>query len=241
MAGGTDAEKLKVLIEYWVSHNREHIEENEKWLLKVRKLGLEDVAHRLKHVIELSETINEQLEHAKRSLVEQSIIEPASSDHARGIHRHDEPHGHRHVQLHQIGIIRTPYTHKVPHQPVEDEQGDFRIILDEEYSEGLYKLETFTYIYVLFYLDRRSHTPSLLVTPHWAGGITVGLFASRSPDRPSPIGLSVVRIELIERNIIHISSIDAYDGTPLLDIKPYIENIDCKTGAGNGWAQNVFD
>ena len=65
------------------------------------------------------------------------------------------------------------------------------------------------------------------------------MFASRSPNRPNPIGLSVVKILRIEKNIIAISGIDAFDNTPLLDIKPYIKNLDSKEDANFGWVNNT--
>jgi len=63
----------------------------------------------------------------------------------------------------------------------------------------------------------------------------VGLFASRSPNRPNPIGISVVKIKRISGNILYISGIDAFDNTPVLDIKPYFDQLDAKTDANTGW------
>jgi tRNA-Thr(GGU) m(6)t(6)A37 methyltransferase TsaA len=123
----------------------------------------------------------------------------------------------------------------VPYQPVPDAEGSFFLKLDADLEDGLFKLEAFKYIYVLFYLHRQDKPYHTRVTPPWAKGKTVGLFASRSPQRPNPIGLSVVRIKRIEKNIIHISGIDALDGTPLLDVKPYSLDLDAKADANNGW------
>jgi tRNA-Thr(GGU) m(6)t(6)A37 methyltransferase TsaA len=69
----------------------------------------------------------------------------------------------------------------------------------------------------------------------------VGVFASRSPTRPNPIGLSVVRIKRIEGNVIHVSGLDVFDGTPLLDIKPYIDELDVKKDANLGWVGDMDD
>ena len=77
------------------------------------------------------------------------------------------------------------------------------------------------------------------VSPPWANGLRVGLFASRSPLRPNPIGLSVVRVKGIENNRVYTSGLDVFDGTPLLDIKPYINDLDSKCDANNGWVQNM--
>jgi tRNA-Thr(GGU) m(6)t(6)A37 methyltransferase TsaA len=139
------------------------------------------------------------------------------------------------ILLKPIGTIRTPYTNEAPYQPEPDAQGSFYIELDTGLEDGLFKLESFKYIYLLFYLHRQDKSFHTHVTPPWAGGKKVGLFASRSPCRPNPIGLSVVKIKRIEKNVVHISGIDALDGTPLLDIKPYSLDLDAKIDANDGW------
>ena len=140
-----------------------------------------------------------------------------------------------------IGLIRTPYTDDAPYQPVEEEGGEFRIELEPSLSEGLKKLESFRYIYVLYYVDRVSRDVETLVKPPWAGGYEVGLFASRSPVRPNRIGLSVVKLKKIEGNVIYTSPLDCFDGTPLLDIKPYIAELDSKSDANYGWVDELED
>jgi tRNA-Thr(GGU) m(6)t(6)A37 methyltransferase TsaA len=135
----------------------------------------------------------------------------------------------------QIGVIRTPYIDRGPFQPVEGAEGEFRIVLDTEYREGLKELEHFNYVYVIFCFHRAVNSESLSAVPPWGGGKSVGVFASRSPFRPNPIGLSIVRIKKIVDNVIHTSCIDALDQSPLLDIKPYIKAVDCKNKANNGW------
>lgn len=116
------------------------------------------------------------------------------------------------------------------------------MIIYPEYVEGLYRLESFNYIYVLYFLDRvKDREPSMMVFPPWANGKKVGLFASRSPIRPNPIGISVVKLKEINGNVIHISSLDAFDGTPILDIKPYIRDLDTKNDANYGWVEELED
>ncbi len=137
--------------------------------------------------------------------------------------------------LKQIGIIHTPYLDNAPYQSVEKTDGDFSIEIDPEYESALISLEQFTHIYVLYYLDRVDEDPKNIISPPWAGSQSVGVFASRSPNRPNPIGLSVVKILRIKKNIITISGIDAFDNTPLIDIKPYIKNLDSKEDANFGW------
>jgi tRNA-Thr(GGU) m(6)t(6)A37 methyltransferase TsaA len=142
------------------------------------------------------------------------------------------------MSLKQIGVIRTPYKWKAPRQPVEE--GECFLEVYPEFQHGLRGLETFRYIYVLFWMDRVEDF-SLEAEPPWAGGIKVGVFASRSPRRPNPIGLSVVKLLSIEGNKIKTSSIDAIDGTPLLDIKPYVKYLDSKEDANLGWAEDLPD
>ncbi len=143
--------------------------------------------------------------------------------------------------LKSIGVIRTPYTKKAPNQSVEEGEGEFRIELNKELTEGLYRLDTFKYIYVIYYLDKVIRSGELRVTPPMMHSGYTGLFASRSPNRPNPIGISVVKIKKIEKNIIYVSGIDAFDNTPLLDIKPYFDELDAKTNAGTGWFERKDD
>ncbi len=141
------------------------------------------------------------------------------------------------IVFHPIGRVRTPYTTvgDPPHQPDPSAPGKFYIELNPDLTDGLYKLETFAYIHVFFYLDRPDKPVTLHVKPPKAGGIEVGLFASRSPRRPNPIGLSTVRLKSITGSRLDISGIDVLDKTPLLDIKPYIKRLDIKEDADNGW------
>lgn len=146
------------------------------------------------------------------------------------------------IDLKPIGTIHTPYipTLPIPEQPVQDAPGEFWISLNPEYVEGLSELSSYRYITLLFYLDKVSEK-SLKVNPSIAPELEVGIFASRSPRRPNPLGLSVVELRGIEGNEILISSIDAYNGTPLLDIKPYIKSIDIKADANDGWMDALPD
>ena len=145
------------------------------------------------------------------------------------------------IKYHSIGIIHTPYKLKVPYQPINNDKGVFKVIIDEKYKEALRGLEKFEYIYLIFHLHLTDKKPKNLVKPPWSKGREVGLFASRSPNRPNSIGLSIVRIRGIKENIIYTSGIDAFDETPLLDIKPYIKELDSKYGSNYGWLKNQKD
>ena len=144
-------------------------------------------------------------------------------------------------ELKQIGTIRTPYQDSAPYQPVDTDTEEFRIVLDREYIAGLNDLMKFRYIYVIYYADKVVRQVEMMVAPPWAAGKRVGLFSSRSPVRPNPIGLSIVRIKDIVGNIIYTSGLDVFDGTPLLDIKPYIKDLDSKADANYGWIEEMDD
>ena len=122
---------------------------------------------------------------------------------------------------------------------MDEDEGDFRIIIDLPFVRGLYKLATFRYIYVIYFIDRIRQKLSMETSPPWAGGTKVGLFASRSPVRLNPIGLSVVRIKQVVDNEIETSGLDVFDGTPLLDIKPYVRDLDAKADANYGWIEEM--
>jgi tRNA-Thr(GGU) m(6)t(6)A37 methyltransferase TsaA len=144
-------------------------------------------------------------------------------------------------KLEQIGIIKTPYQNNAPHQPIDNDEEEFYIIINHQYVDGLRDLRKFNYIYLIYYADRVIRKAEMMAYPPWAEGKKVGVFASRSPVRPNPIGLSVVRIKNIVENRIYTSGLDAFDGTPLLDIKPYIKDLDSKSDANYGWIEEMDD
>lgn len=146
------------------------------------------------------------------------------------------------ITFQSIGTIHTPYLAiNTPHQPITDAPGDFWITLNPEYACALETLNTFNYIYVIYHLDQVTPPVELLTTPSWAPETEIGLFASRSPKRPNPIGLSIVKVKEVRENEIAISGIDVYNGTPLLDIKPYFHFLDSKDDANDGWVDSLPD
>ncbi len=102
-----------------------------------------------------------------------------------------------------------------------------------EYAEGLQDLDGFSYV-ILIYALHRSSGFSLRVKP-FLDDVARGVFATRHPRRPNPIGLSTVRLLSCRDNILEVDGIDVLDGTPLLDIKPYVPDFDLKIGARAGW------
>ena len=144
------------------------------------------------------------------------------------------------VSLPVIGTAHTPYDHQAPYQPrVENaEDGIFYIEVDQRFADGLNALDSFSYIYVLSYLDR-SIIPEITVTPPWKEeGDQYGVFATRSPNRPSPIGLTRVRLLRLEGKRIYTGPLDLFDGTPVMDVKPYIQTLDSAVDddlGNDGW------
>lgn len=125
----------------------------------------------------------------------------------------------------------------MPIQPggAQDITGEVEI--DKRYQDGLRDLEGFSHIILLYHLHL-SQSYDLEVTP-FLDTVSHGLFATRAPRRPNPIGLSVVQLLKIDNNILHIQRIDVVDGTPLLDIKPYVPDFDAHTEARTGWLEKT--
>ena len=144
-----------------------------------------------------------------------------------------------------IGVIHTPWSPEkgAPYQPVEVEADsrEFCVEVFPQYAPALERLEAFKFIYVLYHLDRSGESFRLTVSPPWTDGLEVGLFASRSPQRPNPIGLSIVRLVEVAGNLLYTSGFDAFDGTPLLDLKPYIQELDAKGESNYGWLEDLPD
>jgi tRNA-Thr(GGU) m(6)t(6)A37 methyltransferase TsaA len=147
----------------------------------------------------------------------------------------------KNIEFKPIGYVKSPYITTAPYQPVMSDYQDFQIVINPELADGLTKLSTFKYIYVLFYLHKNEPSDKLLVSPSWSDVKDIGVFATRSPNRPNPIGLSIVYIRSIENNIIHTTGLDVFDGTPVLDIKPYIQELDTKYDANYGWVKGDED
>ncbi|HAH07743.1 MAG TPA: tRNA (N6-threonylcarbamoyladenosine(37)-N6)-methyltransferase TrmO, partial [Elusimicrobia bacterium] len=101
-------------------------------------------------------------------------------------------------------------------------------------------LERFSHIWLLPSFPLNTNTRFVpKVHPPRLRGRSIGLFASRAPQRPNPIGLSLVRLERVEGDTLHLSGVDLVDGTPILDVKPYIPESDCVPGASAGWTEDA--
>lgn len=134
-----------------------------------------------------------------------------------------------------IGVIRSPFQEKpgIPRQSAGAQNITGRIEIFEPYAEGLQDVEGFSHLVVLFHLHLIESAP-LLANPPWDDK-PHGVFATRSPYRPNQIGLSVVRLERREGAILHIRGVDMADGSPVLDIKPYIPELNPAGEIKLGW------
>jgi len=139
-----------------------------------------------------------------------------------------------------IGIIHSPYK-QIEGIPI---QGKFKpevkayIELKEEYAPGLRDLEGFSHAILIYYFHK-SQKEQIIGKP-FLEDKEYGIFAIRSPHRPNHIGISVVKIEGIEENKLHFSEVDVLDGTPVLDIKPYVKHFDSRDNVISGWIDKHF-
>ena len=139
------------------------------------------------------------------------------------------------MQLKPIGKIHTPHKTKeeCPIQPFYSSDAEGKIEIFKEYADGLKDIETFSHIYIIYLFDRAGEVQ--LVRPTFLDDEPHGIYASRHPCRPNSIGMSIVQLEKRKDNILVVRGVDILDGTPLLDIKPYIPRFDIIESASDGW------
>jgi tRNA (adenine37-N6)-methyltransferase len=146
--------------------------------------------------------------------------------------------GSMETMLKAIGIIHTPLIEKKD-APIQSSRSDIvgSVEVFPEYLEGLDGIEGFSHIYLLYMFHRSELEISLKVQPFLDDQLH-GIFATRYPSRPNPLGLSVVQLTERKENWLYFKGADMLDGTPLLDIKPYIPEFDIFTVEKIGWYQN---
>ena len=143
------------------------------------------------------------------------------------------------LQLHPIGVIRTPFRTKycAPRQPASAKRKTIGLITLSEgmnFEQALDDLDGFDYIWVLFWFHENKNWKPKVLPPH-GGRSKRGLLSTRSPHRPNPIGLSLCKLIGINGRTIRIENPDMLDGTPVLDIKPYIPHVESHPHAKEGW------
>jgi len=144
----------------------------------------------------------------------------------------------RTLTLEPIGYVRAALATKVEaaRQPraAAGVPARIELLAGRNFEHALADLDAWTHIWVLFWFDRNADWRPKVLPPRSETG-RKGVFATRSPHRPNPLGLSAVRLERIEGLTLHVCDVDMLDGTPVLDIKPYVAYTDAIADAGNGW------
>jgi tRNA-Thr(GGU) m(6)t(6)A37 methyltransferase TsaA len=143
------------------------------------------------------------------------------------------------ITFKSIGLIHSPFTRieDMPIQPAGAAGVKGTVEVLQDYQAGLKDLNGFSHIILLYYFHRNegfklSVVPFMDTQPR-------GIFSTRAPRRPNAIGLSVVQLDKIENSILHIQNVDILDGTPLLDIKPFVPEFDAPEVARTGWLQEA--
>jgi tRNA-Thr(GGU) m(6)t(6)A37 methyltransferase TsaA len=149
--------------------------------------------------------------------------------------------GQASITFEPIGVIHTPF-HEPDGMPIQAVAATgYRGVIElrPDLVDGLHDLDGMSHLILIYHLHRM-HGSALTVTP-FMDDRSHGVFATRSPKRPNPIGLSTVRLLEIAGNSLHIEDVDMLDGTPLLDIKPYVPALDDRVDARIGWYEGRVD
>lgn len=143
------------------------------------------------------------------------------------------------VSFRPIGVVRSEHTvaQETPIQPAYAEGCTGRAEILPEFAEGLADLDGFSHVYIIYHFDR-APAPRLKVKP-FLQDVERGVFATRAPARPNPIGISIVELVRRKGNVLYLDGLDVLDGTPLLDIKPYVARFDRVETTHNGWQESV--
>ena len=138
-----------------------------------------------------------------------------------------------------IGLICSPFKdlEGMPIQSASKASGPGRVEVFPEYQDGLKDLDGFSHIILLYHMHA-TREYSLTVTP-FLDTSPRGIFATRAPARPNPIGLSIVKLIRIEDGVLYVDDLDVLDGTPLLDLKPYVPEFDHRPDARIGWLEKA--
>lgn len=148
------------------------------------------------------------------------------------------------INLKQIATIKSPFCDlkDMPVQPCGAKDVYATIEFKEQYIDGLKDLDGFSHVYLIYYFHKIDEHKLSVIPFNDKTNTPRGVFSTRTPVHPNSIGLSVVELIDVKENIITIKGVDILDGTPLLDIKPYIENFDKIYGAvKNGWMTSNSD
>jgi tRNA-Thr(GGU) m(6)t(6)A37 methyltransferase TsaA len=143
------------------------------------------------------------------------------------------------ITMQVIGMIHSPFLEAAgtPIQPVYGSGVEGKVFLDASFAPALDDIEGFERLWLIYWMDRSGPFKPRVMP--YRDTVEHGLFATRSPNRPNPIGLSVVRLLRREGATLFIADMDILDGTPLLDIKPYVPEFDCHLNSRAGWFEKA--
>lgn len=149
--------------------------------------------------------------------------------------RNETPSMTQQLNIEPIGLIETPFQEPAgtPIQPSRANGARGRVRIDPRLHDGLKDLEGFERIWLIYWFHKAPGS-NLLVTP-FLDSLQHGIFATRAPARPSPVGMSVVRLLAVNEGVLEVEDVDMIDGTPLLDVKPYVPEFDCYPNSKAGW------
>ncbi len=151
------------------------------------------------------------------------------------------------LELEPIGVIHSEHhvAKQTPIQPVCAEGSPGRVEVFPQYAEGLDDIEGFSHLHLVYWFHRAADVASSIAGPSplkvvpFLDDVPRGIFATRAPVRPNPLGLSIVRLVARRGADLFVEDLDVLDGTPLLDIKPYVEGFDLRVGTRGGWTEQV--
>lgn len=146
-------------------------------------------------------------------------------------------------EVRPIGVARTPFREKMeaPRQAAaaRDVPATIELFAGQGYEDALADLDGFTHVWIVYWFDRVTGWKPKVLPPRSGaegeGRVRRGLFSTRSPHRPNPVGLSVARLVRVDGLSVHVTGVDMLDGTPVIDLKPYIRYADAIADAGDGW------
>jgi len=147
------------------------------------------------------------------------------------------------ISIRPIGVVHSPFKERVdaPRQPsaARDAVGTIELFAGHNFEQALEDIQSFNFIWVLFWFHLNTTWKPKVSPPR--SGLRRGVFATRAPYRPNPIGMSVVELRQVDGLILTVRSLDILDGSPVIDLKPYVPYCDSVPDANSGWLESPSD
>ena len=144
------------------------------------------------------------------------------------------------IEITPIGYAKTKFKtlQDMPIQPIGGMEHTAEIVIDEQFKDGLKDLDGFNYIYLIYYFHENKGVDLTPIPFNDKTDTKRGVFSTRTPVHPNHLGLSLVNLLEVNDNIIKFRGVDILDGTPIIDIKPYIKNFDKVENPTSGWMKS---